>query len=97
MEILITLLVFTVLLGTFVCVVRVGLLFVEGYIKCGFNFLQHFHFYKSKNLGMWLYGMLVGFGIIVAIAYLLLRFFPETYSINSDLASIYNLTEKFAL
>ncbi len=83
MEILIALFLFAVLLGTFLCVVRVGLFFVEGYIKCGFNLRKHFHFYKSKNIGMWLYCMLVGFGIIVAIAYLLLRFFPETYSVNS--------------
>lgn len=83
MEILIAIFLFAVFLGTFVCVVRIGLLFVEGYIKCGFNLRKHLQLYKSNKLGVWICCMLVGFGIIVAIAYLLLRFFPETYSISS--------------
>lgn len=89
MEIFVALILFAVFLGTFVCVVRVSLLFVEGYIECGFNFRKHFHFYKNKNLGIWLYRMLIGFGLIVAIAYLLLRFSPETYSINSGQVTLF--------
>lgn len=69
-------------LGGGICVVRIGLMVVEANMKYGFNYFEQFRFYKSKSLGEWVVRMLAIFFVAFSLGVLLLKKFPDTYSIS---------------
>lgn len=48
MVVIVAIILFMLVLGTFVCVGRVALLAVEATIKYGFNYIEICRFYKKK-------------------------------------------------